>query len=206
MNKERFEAIAQKYDTPKNIQLAQIIAQETNQLLERSQHRSLLDYGGGTGLVTLNIDHNFETVTLMDASPNMIDVFRTKVEALDKTSTTALTGDALSDDTSLADTTYDVIFLSLVLLHSGNYQGLLEKLITHLNEGGQLILVDFDKNEKIDHPNVYNGFDQSDIRAVLEQNGLTNINTHTFYTGDYIFMNQRASLFIASGMKPNTKS
>lgn len=206
MNKERFESIAQKYDAPERIQLAQIIAQETNQLLEGSQYRSLLDYGGGTGLVTLNIDHHFEFVTLMDASPNMIDIFRTKVESLGKTSITTLTGDALSDDTSLVDTTYDVIFLSLVLLHSGDYQALLKKLATHLNDGGQLILVDFDKNERINHPKVYNGFEQSDIRNVLEQSGLTNISTHTFYTGDYIFMNQRASLFIASGMKPNTKS
>ncbi|WP_436855523.1 class I SAM-dependent DNA methyltransferase [Staphylococcus caeli] len=206
MNKERFESIAQKYDAPERIQLAQIIAQETNQLLEGSQHRSLLDYGGGTGLVTLNIDHHFEFVTLMDASPKMIDIFRTKVEALGKTSITTFTGDVLSDETTLVNSTYDVIFLSLVLLHSGDYQALLKKLATHLNDGGQLILVDFDKNERINHPKVYNGFEQSDIRNVLEQSGLTNISTHTFYTGDYIFMNQRASLFIASGMKPNTKS
>ncbi|SCS82115.1 class I SAM-dependent methyltransferase [Staphylococcus caeli] len=206
MNKERFESIAQKYDAPERIQLAQIIAQETNQLLEGSQYRSLLDYGGGTGLVTLNIDHHFEFVTLIDASPNMIDIFRSKVEALGKTSITPFTGDVLSDDTSLVNTTYDVIFLSLVLLHSGDYQALLKKLATHLNDGGQLILVDFDKNERINHPKVYNGFEQSDIRNVLEQSGLTNISTHTFYTGDHIFMNQRASLFIASGMKPNTKA
>ncbi|RIP28476.1 methyltransferase domain-containing protein, partial [Staphylococcus gallinarum] len=97
--------------------------------------------------------------------------------------------------------TYDVIFLSLVLLHSGDYKALLHKLYTHLNPGGMLILVDFDKNENVQHPKVYNGFKQSDILETFAQIGLSQTQAHTFYAGDHLFMNQHASIFIASGFK-----
>ncbi|NWK85002.1 class I SAM-dependent methyltransferase [Staphylococcus sp. GSSP0090] len=201
MNKDQFEQMAHKYDQPDRIQLAQIIAQETNQLLNHTTYHSLLDYGGGTGLVTLNIDHHFEQVTLMDASPQMVDAFNEKIFALEKTSIETLVGDIFADNHTLKQSTYDVIFLSLVLLHSGDYKALLHKLYSHLNPGGMLILVDFDKNENIQHPKVYNGFKHEHIMNVFSELGLTHTQINTFYNGEKIFMNQDASLFIASGIK-----
>ncbi len=47
-----------------------ICTQAITQQLKDTNYQTLLDYGGGTGLVTLNIAEYFETVTLMDASPN----------------------------------------------------------------------------------------------------------------------------------------
>ncbi|PHK48491.1 class I SAM-dependent methyltransferase [Staphylococcus edaphicus] len=201
MNKDRFEQIAYKYDRPERIKLAQIIAQETNQLLNHTSYHSLLDYGGGTGLVTLNIDHHFEQVTLMDASSQMVDIFDTKISLLEKSSIKTLVGDVFATDNPLGQSSYDVIVLSLVLLHSGDYKGLLHKLYTHLNPEGMLILVDFDKNEKVHHPKIYNGFEHSDILETFADIGLSQTQAYTFHTGDYIFMNQQASLFIASGSK-----
>ncbi|MDW4224254.1 class I SAM-dependent methyltransferase [Staphylococcus saprophyticus] len=201
MNKDQFEQMAHKYNHPDRIHLAQIIAQATNQLLNHTTYHSLLDYGGGTGLVTLNIDHHFEQVTLMDASTQMVNIFDEKISALEKTSIQTLVGDILADDHPLNQSTYDVIFLSLVLLHSGDYKALLHKLYTHLNPGVMLILVDFDKNENVQHPKVYNGFKQSDILETFAQIGLSQTQAYTFYAGDHLFMNQHASVFIASGFK-----
>lgn len=161
----------------------------------------MLDYGGGTGLVTLNIAEYFEAVTLMDASPHMVDIFEHKVSNLNQTSIKTLVGDVLLDDTILNHKNYDVIVLSLVLLHSGNYKLLLQKLYNQLNSGGMMILVDFDKNENIYHPKVYNGFEQMDIIHVFNKLGLINPQINTFYSGKKIFMKQDASLFIATGTK-----
>ena len=158
MNKDRFDQIAQKYDDPERIHLAHIITQAITQQIKDTNYQTLLDYGGGTGLVTLNIAEYFEALTLMDASPQMVDIFEHKVSDLNQTSINTLVGDVLLDDTILNHKNYDVIVLSLVLLHSGNYQLLLQKLYNHLNSGGMMILVDFDKNENIYHPKVYNGY------------------------------------------------
>lgn len=76
---------------------------------------------------------------------------------------------------------------------------LLQQLVTQLNSNGLLIIVDFDKNENVNHPNIYNGFEQKDIQKSLRTIGLSNIDSHTFYQGKNIFMNKDASLFLASG-------
>lgn len=201
MNKDRFDQIAQKYDDPERIHLAHIITQAITQQIKDTNYQTLLDYGGGTGLVTLNIAEYFEALTLMDASPQMVDIFEHKVSDLNQTSINTLLGDVLLDDTILNHKNYDVIVLSLVLLHSGNYQLLLQKLYNHLNSGGMMILVDFDKNENIYHPKVYNGFEQMDIIHVFNELGLRNPQINTFYSGEKIFMKQDASLFIATGTK-----
>ncbi|MBM6638824.1 class I SAM-dependent methyltransferase [Staphylococcus xylosus] len=201
MNKDCFDQIAQKYDDPERIHLAHIITQAITQQIKDTNYQTLLDYGGGTGLVTLNIAEYFEAVTLMDASPQMVDIFEHKVSDLNQTSINTLVGDVLLDDTILNHKNYDVIVLSLVLLHSGNYQLLLQKLYNHLNSGGMMILVDFDKNENIYHPKVYNGFEQMDIIHVFNELGLRNPQINTFYSGEKIFMKQDASLFIATGTK-----
>ncbi|MEB6299268.1 class I SAM-dependent methyltransferase [Staphylococcus xylosus] len=201
MNKDRFDQIAQKYDDPERIHLAHIITQVITQQIKDTNYQTLLDYGGGTGLVTLNIAEYFEAVTLMDASSQMVDIFEHKVSDLNQTSINTLVGDVLLDDTILNHKNYDVIVLSLVLLHSGNYQLLLQKLYNHLNSGGMMILVDFDKNENIYHPKVYNGFEQMDIIHVFNELGLRNPQINTFYSGEKIFMKQDASLFIATGTK-----
>ncbi|WP_426450436.1 class I SAM-dependent methyltransferase [Staphylococcus xylosus] len=201
MNKDCFDQIAQKYDDPERIHLAHIITQAITQQIKDTNYQTLLDYGGGTGLVTLNIAEYFEAVTLMDASPQMVDIFEHKVSDLNQTSINTLVGDVLLDDTILNHKNYDVIVLSLVLLHSGNYQLLLQTLYNHLNSGGMMILVDFDKNENIYHPKVYNGFEQMDIIHVFNELGLRNPQINTFYSGEKIFMKQDASLFIATGTK-----
>ncbi|KRG11181.1 class I SAM-dependent DNA methyltransferase [Staphylococcus sp. NAM3COL9] len=198
MNKDRFEQIAQKYDGPSRIHLADTIAQEVNKIFENTSYQSLLDYGGGTGLVTLSIERHFDEITMMDAAPQMIEVFENKISELGKTHIHAYVGDILSDDTQI-NTTYDVIFLSLVLLHSGDYTALLTALRAKLNSAGLLVLVDFDKNENVYHPKVYNGFEQTDIQQLFTELGLTHVQSYTFYEGKNIFMNKDASLFIASG-------
>ncbi|OEL01160.1 methyltransferase [Staphylococcus succinus] len=200
MNKDRFDQIAEKYDGPDRIYLAEIISTEVSKLFENKKYHSLLDYGGGTGLVTFNIEHYFDSITLMDASPKMIEVFEHKCAELGILHIHTQTGNILLD-TSLLNQTYDVIFLSLVLLHSGDYESLLRQLYAHLNPNGMLVIVDFNKNEQVFHPNVYNGFNQSDIKHAYTQLGLTDIDTHTFYSGKNLFMNHDASLFIATGIK-----
>ena len=125
-------------------------------------------------------------------------MFESKISELGKTHINAYVGDILSDETQI-NTSYDVVFLSLVLLHSGDYKALLTALREKLNSGGLLVLVDFNKNENVYHPKVYNGFEQTDIQQLFTELGLTDVQSHTFYEGQNIFMNKDASLFIATG-------
>jgi len=48
-----FEQMAKRYDTEARIQLANVITEEVKNKLQDSQSKSLIDYGSGTGLVSL---------------------------------------------------------------------------------------------------------------------------------------------------------
>lgn len=199
LNQSKFNQIAQNYDNDERIKLAEIISLEVNTLLENQPYQSLLDYGGGTGLVTFNIEHHFNHITILDASTKMVEICDTKIQKLSKKHIEAIKGDALASNQTIVDQSYDVIILSLVLLHSGNYKELLQRLTAYLKKDGLIIIVDFDKNKNVYHPKVYNGFAQDDISSELFKLGLSNIKVQTFYHGQNIFMNKDASLFIASG-------
>ncbi len=48
-----FEEMAKRYDTEDRIELAKVIVKEVKQELQDSKSKSLIDYGSGTGLVSL---------------------------------------------------------------------------------------------------------------------------------------------------------
>ena len=74
-------------------------------------------------------------------------------------------------------------------------------MFTILNDGGKLIIVDFDKNEEISHPKVHNGFVHEELKDILSEVGFNSTEIKTFHHGKRVFMKQDASMFIASSMK-----
>ncbi|ETI69828.1 hypothetical protein BAVI_05904 [Neobacillus vireti LMG 21834] len=78
---------------------------------------------------------------------------------------------------------------------------ILHELFNILTNGGKLIIIDFDKNEKINHPKVHNGFSHEELKKRLTEVGFTSIEIKTFHHGNSIFMNQDASMFISSSIK-----
>lgn len=75
------------------------------------------------------------------------------------------------------------------------------KLYELLAPGGQLIIVDFDKNEQISHPKVHNGFTQEELNDRLKKTGFVSTASHTFHRGEKLFMNKNASLFLSISQK-----
>lgn len=199
MEENVFNQMAKKYDTEDRIKLANIIAGEIKKVLAGKQYHSILDYGGGTGLVTFQLADQFEKGWLIDASQEMIQVAQGKIEKQQLTHFEAVEFNLVEDDG--LDLNADVIILSLVLLHVPDIGPLLQKLSTMLNPNGMLIIVDFDKNERIQHPKVHNGFTKEEISSVLNDAGFQNIEMNTFHHGNHIFMKQDASLFIATSTK-----
>lgn len=55
MENNVFEQMAKRYDTEERIELAKVIVNEVRQELRNSQSKSLIDYGSGTGLISLEL-------------------------------------------------------------------------------------------------------------------------------------------------------
>lgn len=198
MEKNVFEQIAKKYDTEKQIELSKIIVKEVRLELQDSKSKSLIDYGCGTGLIGLELADQVNTVLLVDSSKEMLAMVKAKVANKGITNANVL----LSDFTKHAsELNADIVLISLVLLHIPETKKILQELYGILNVGGKLIIVDFDKNNKVSHPKIHNGFTHEDLKEALIKAGFKSIEIKTFYKGSNIFMKQDASMFIAKSTK-----
>ncbi|MGV2942000.1 class I SAM-dependent methyltransferase [Mesobacillus sp. LC4] len=198
MENNVFEQMASRYDTEDRIELAKVIAKEVKQELQKSTTKSLIDYGSGTGLVSLQLSELVDSILLVDSSKQMLDVAEAKISRRGISNAKVLYSDFTKETPQLKA---DIVLMSLVLLHIPDTEKILQQLFSILNESGELILVDFDKNDQIDHPKVHNGFSHEGLKDILSEVGFDSIEIKTFYHGKKIFMNQDASMFIARSFK-----
>ena len=193
-----FEQLAKRYDTEDRRELANVIVKEVRRELENSSSLSLMDYGSGTGLVSLELSDLVASILLVDSSEQMLEVAQAKIANRGIMNADILYSDFTQDTPKHKA---DVILMSLVLLHIPNTKKILQALFQILNQDGKLIIIDFEKNDKINHPKVHNGFTEEELNEILSEVGFRSSKRKTFYQGNRIFMNQDASLFISSSIK-----
>ena len=198
MENNVFEQMAKRYDTEERIELAKVVVKEVRPELRNSKSKSLIDYGSGTGLVSLELSDLVDSVLLVDSSEQMLEVAKAKIAHKGITNAKVLYSDFTQETTELKA---DIVLMSLVLLHIPDTKKILQELFNILNDGGKLIIIDFDKNDKISHPKVHNGFSHEELKKRLSEVGFKSIEIKTFYHGNRIFMNQDASMFISSSIK-----
>ncbi|TYS86163.1 class I SAM-dependent methyltransferase [Rossellomorea aquimaris] len=198
MENNVFEEMAKRYDTEARIELAKVIVKEVKQELQNSKSKSLIDYGSGTGLISLELTDLVESILLVDSSEQMVEVAKAKISQKGITNSEALYSDFTQ---GTPDIKADIVLMSLVLLHIPDTKKILNELCNILNDGGKLIIVDFDKNDNISHPKVHNGFVHEELKEKLSEAGFNSTEIKTFHHGERIFMNQDASMFISSSIK-----
>ncbi|MFJ1628343.1 class I SAM-dependent methyltransferase [Marinilactibacillus psychrotolerans] len=74
MNENIFEEMAKRYDTPERIKLANIISKEVSTQLADSQEKTMIDYGSGTGLISVQLAHEVSELIMVDSSNEMLKV------------------------------------------------------------------------------------------------------------------------------------
>lgn len=193
-----FERMAKNYDSESRIELANIVASRVKKELMEAKNKTLIDYGSGTGLIGLQLTDLVNSITLIDSSEGMVEIIRDKIAQTNIQNARTLVADFTKD---VSATKADIILVSLVLLHIPDTKLILERLYGTLNDGGKLIIVDFDKNERIDHPTVHNGFDANELKKWLASTGFESTDIDIFYHGEKVFMKQDADMFIAVSYK-----
>lgn len=198
MENNVFEQMAKRYDTKERMELADVILKEVKPKLQNNKEKTLLDYGSGTGLISLELADSVESVLLVDSSSQMLEVAKAKIAQRGINNAQVLNADFTQE---VPDVKADIVFMSLVLLHIPDTEKILQNLFSVLNDGGELWIVDFDKNEEIYHPKVHNGFAHDDLKEKLKEVGFASTEIHTFHHGENIFMKQDASMFLARSVK-----
>lgn len=198
-NTDKFEMMANSYDTSERIQIAKVSSDAIREYLVDAKSKSAIDFGCGTGLVGMNLLSEFHSMLFLDASQNMISQIKQKIFDLKIQSVETLCFDFEKE--RRLDVSVDYIFMAQVLLHISDVELILSRLYDVLNEGGHLLITDFNKNDEVVSDMVHNGFDQEKLADIMIKIGYRDIQSKTFYTGSKIFMGQDASLFILDSQK-----
>ena len=198
-NTDKFEMIANIYDTSERVQIAKVSSDAIREYLVDTKSKDAIDFGCGTGLVGINLLNEFKSILFLDTSQNMINQVKQKISDANIHNASTLCFDF--ETASLTGIRADYIFMAQVLLHIKDIESVLSRLYDILNFEGHLIIVDFDKNENIASDLVHNGFDQVKLTEVMTKIGYKDIQSKIFYTGSKIFMGQDASMFILDSQK-----
>jgi ubiquinone/menaquinone biosynthesis C-methylase UbiE len=198
-NTDKFEMIANIYDTSERIQIAKVSSDAIHEYLVDIKSKNAIDFGCGTGLVGMNLLNDFNSMLFLDTSQNMINQIKQKIADFNIKNADTLCFDFEKEVRS--DLHADYIFMAQVLLHIKDVELVLSQLYDVLNAGGHLLIVDFNENKEIVSDMVHNGFDQDKLSSIMTKIGYRNIQSKTFYTGSKIFMGHDASMFILYSQK-----
>lgn len=183
MGTERFDKEAAGWDgKPQRVQLAHAIAEAIIATLPLTGSMVGLEYGCGTGLVALEVAPHVHTVYGLDTSTGMITVLEEKLRDNGVTNVVPFHGEL----TDLQVSSFDFMYISMVLHHIDNYEELLTRFAHHLKDGGFLAVADLQLEDGTFHDDntgiAHFGFDRDLLREQAAQCGFSAITDQTIYT------------------------
>ncbi len=167
------ERAAQWDQNPERLAASRAFLEAMTPLAGQRLGGRVLDFGAGTGLIGLPLAATASHVDLLDSSPGMMEVLRSKIAAEGLSNVQALLGEL--DALDLQQGAYDVIVTNNALHHVEHIPPLLERLAALLAPGGALLVGDVAAEDGSFHaPNVvpHNGFRPEDVASMLESAGL----------------------------------
>ena len=185
-----FNHRAESFDSPKNQFLADLVNAEINQQVSELSTKSILDFGGGTGLIALPLAKQAKSVTLVDIAERMLEQARIKIKNQKLENIDLIHQDLLHKP---LEQTFDLIIVSRVLHHMPNLDDSLAMFKEYLTHGGQLFIADYTKPDKEKH-----GFIISELEENIKNHGFSDIQIQILYSSENLFLNKPSQLFLAS--------
>jgi len=129
----RFDKEANLWDEkPRRVALAKKVVEKIETYCN---NKTILDFGCGTGLVSLNLK-NAKRILGVDLSSEMIKIFNQKVEMLQ------LPAKGVVSDIKHIDNKFDIIVANMVFHHIEKIDEMLQILSTKLTKNGKLFISD----------------------------------------------------------------
>ena len=188
-----FNHRAESFDSPKNQSLADLVNAEIKQQVSELSTKSILDFGGGTGLIALPLAKQAKSVTLVDIAEKMLEQARIKVKNQKLENLHLIQQDLLLKP---LEQTYDLIIVSRVLHHMPHLDSSLAMFQEHLTPGGQLFIADYTVPDGENH-----GFIISELEETLKNHGFSDIQTQILYSSDNLFLDKPSQLFLTSAIR-----
>jgi ubiquinone/menaquinone biosynthesis C-methylase UbiE len=159
------------------VKLAADIARTILKEIKLTQDMDVLDFGCGTGLLSLALQPFVHSVTGVDSSQGMLDVFRRKTTENGLQNVKAKYVDLEKGD--VLSGSHHLVVSSMTLHHIKNISPLLKQFCSVLYPSGFLAIADLDLDNGQfhgDNKGVFHfGFDREDLRRMIENAGFRDI-------------------------------
>jgi ubiquinone/menaquinone biosynthesis C-methylase UbiE len=177
-DKRDFDAKAATWDEePRRVLLAREVTAAILQEVPLSRHMTALDYGCGSGLVTLGIQPHVGRIVGADSSQGMLDVLARKVQEQGIANVSTRLIDLVAQDS--LDSGFDLIVSSMTMHHVCDVATLISDFARALNPGGWLALADLETEDGSFHDDqtgvYHHGFDRDFMHELLTGSGCSDV-------------------------------
>ncbi len=185
---EKFNREAAEWDTnPQRRAVALSVAKAIITATNPAKTMHALEFGCGTGLLSMEIAPLVKTLSAIDTSREMLAMLKEKIRISGiENIEPGCTNLSLSSESDPIKKCFELIYSSMTLHHIGDTAGFLNQLSTLLTPGGTLALADLDLEDGLFHDDplekVHHGFDRIELAALLRSAGLQVSSFETIYT------------------------
>ena len=203
----RFDEAAAQWDSnPSRVNVARAVGEAICRAIPFQPGWRVLDYGAGTGLLTLNLQPRVASMVALDSSTGMLEKLTQKLAAAAISNVQTRHWDL--EAKPFPDPGFDLVVSSMTLHHLRNVPLVLSRLAEVLKPGGWLAVADLDSEDGSFHGQTddvfHHGFERGQIAEWLANARLNWISVSDAHT-----MNKPSStgevrsygIFLAVGQK-----
>lgn len=205
--RRNFDKDAATWDeNPRRVKMTHDIAASIVEHMPLTPQMNVLDFGCGTGLLSMELHPHVRSITGMDSSRGMLDAFAAK--AVQRSITNISTQYFNADERHVLTGAYDLIVCSMALHHMPKIQPVLNQFYASTSAGGYLCIADLDPDKgrfHEDHTGVFHdGFERDALSAAFVTAGYKDVQAITAtevvkpVAGG---ATERFSIFLISGRK-----
>jgi ubiquinone/menaquinone biosynthesis C-methylase UbiE len=171
------EAAAQWDNDQPRVELARAVGAAVARAVPLRPDWRALDYGAGTGLLTLNLQPRVASMVALDSSTGMLEKLAQKLAAAGIGNVRTRVWDL--ETRPFPETGFDLVVSSMTLHHLRDVPLVFGRLADLLKPGGWLAAADLDSEDGSFHRNVdgvfHHGFDRSQVAEWLADAGFARV-------------------------------
>ncbi|MCB1172890.1 MAG: class I SAM-dependent methyltransferase [Leptospiraceae bacterium] len=182
---QHFNQAAAEWDAkPTRVKVAESLSQAISAAIVLHNQMDVLDYGCGTGLVSLPLLSRIKSLTGMDTSAGMLEQFTAKIRQTQCSNCRSVL--LVPEQSNLGAGVFDLIISTMAFHHIPEPLAVLGQMHRALRDQGQIVICDLDREDGTFHEHnngiFHHGFERDQFGQYLLTAGFRNIGFRTAYT------------------------
>jgi ubiquinone/menaquinone biosynthesis C-methylase UbiE len=177
-----FDLAANTWDeNPVHMDRSLAIAGKMRKILPLTKSMNALEYGAGTGILSILLREDLGNITMMDSSSGMVKVMENKLITINASNLHPVCFNLEQENSSES---FDLIFNQMVLHHITDTAAIFEKFYNMLHPGGCLAIADLFPEDGSFHGDGFDGhkgFDPKILKAKLIATGYKDLHAEECY-------------------------